>query len=201
LQLFATDPADEGDAMSWRNSDTDWSTPIKLLHWLLALAVIAIAALGIYMKYGDASAVGKIRLYALHKSLGLTVLALALLRLAIRIVDRRRPLSPPMPRWQHAAATVSHVLLYLVLIGMPLTGWLYNSASGFPLQWFGRLQVPALAARDPELKALAGGLHAAGLWLLVAVVALHAGAALRHHFVDRDNVLRSMLPRLGRPRA
>lgn len=185
--------------MNWRNTDTDWSTPIKLLHWLLGLAVIAIAALGLYMKYGDASAVEKIRLYALHKSLGLTVLALALLRLTIRLLDRRRPLPPPaMPRWQHVAATASHVLLYVLLIGMPLTGWLYNSASGFPLQWFGQLQVPALAARDPQLKALAGGLHFAGLWLLVLVVAAHAGAALRHHFVDRDNVLRSMLPRFRR---
>lgn len=187
--------------MSWRNSDTDWSTPIKLLHWLLAVGVIGMAVLGLSMKYGDASTVEKIRLYALHKSIGLTLLALALVRLAIRLVDRRIPASPPMPRWQHVAATASHVMLYVLLIGMPMTGWLYNSASGFPLRWFGWLQVPALAGRDPELKALAGGLHFAGLWLLVLVVAIHAGAALRHHFIDRDNVLRSMLPRFRRPRA
>lgn len=185
--------------MALRNSPTDWSTPIKILHWLLAIGVIAMAAFGLMIKYGDFSPVERIRLYALHKSTGLTILVLALLRLLIRLVDRRRPELPPMPRWQHLGASFSHVALYVVLIGMPLSGWLYNSASGFPLQWFGWFQVPAIAGRSEELKALAGGLHFAGLCLLVVVLLMHAGAALKHHFIDRDNVLRSMLPRFRRP--
>lgn len=184
--------------MSWRNTDTDWSTPIKVLHWLLAITVIAMAVFGLMMKYGDFSPVQRIRLYALHKSVGLTVLALVALRLVIRLVDRRRPLLPPMPGWQRALATTTHVLLYVVLIGMPLSGWLYNSASGFPLQWFGLAQVPALAERSGELKALAGTLHFTGLLLLILLLLVHAGAALRHHFIDRDGVLRSMLPRFRR---
>lgn len=184
--------------MALRNTEFDWSTPIKLLHWLLAIAVIGMAVLGLWMKYGDLAPVQRIRLYNLHKSIGLTILALALLRLLIRLVDRRRPRMPPMPRWQRVSATVSHVALYVVLIGMPLTGWLYNSASGFPLQWFGQFSVPALSGRDAELKALAGGLHFAGLCLLAAVLTVHAGAALKHHFIDRDDVLRSMLPRFRR---
>lgn len=184
--------------MTWRNSHAEWGTPIKTLHWLLAIAVISMAVFGLLMKYGDFSPVQRIRMYNLHKSIGLTILALVLLRLAIRLFDRRRPAPPPMPRWQHLAATVSHVLLYVVLIGMPLTGWLYNSASGFPLQWFGQFSVPALSGRDAELKALAGGLHFAGLCLLAALLCVHAGAALKHHFIDRDHVLRSMLPRFRR---
>ena len=152
--------------MAWRNTPVDWSTPIKTLHWLLAVGVVGMAIFG----------------------------------LLIRVVDRRRPSLPPMPRWQHVGATVSHVLLYVILIGMPLSGWLYNSASGFPLQWFGQFQVPALTGRDPELKGLAGSLHFAGLFLLVAVLAAHAGAAIKHHFIDRDNVLKSMLPRFRRSR-
>lgn len=184
--------------MSWRNTDLDWSTPIKLLHWLLALAVIAMAIMGLVMKYGDFTPIERIRLYTLHKSVGLTVLVLALLRLSIRLVDRRRPLLPAMPRWQHIASTVSHVALYVVLIGMPITGWLYNSASGFPLQWFGQFKVPALVERSADLKALAGSLHFAGLILLGIVLFLHAAAAIQHHFVHRDNVLRSMLPRFRR---
>lgn len=186
--------------MSWRNTAQDWSTTIKLLHWLLALAVIAMAVMGLVMKYGDFTPVERIRLYTLHKSVGLTILVLALLRLLIRLLDRGRPLLPPMPRWQHLAASFSHVALYVVLIGMPLTGWLYNSASGFPLQWFGQFKVPALVERSAELKALAGGLHFAGLIVLVIVLLMHAGAALQHHFVNRDNVLRSMLPRSRRSR-
>lgn len=185
--------------MAWRNSATDWSTIIKLLHWLLAITVIAMAILGLTMKYGDLAPVQRIRLYALHKSIGLTVLALALLRLAIRLVDRNRPLLPPMPGWQRAGAHFSHVALYLALIGIPLTGWLFNSAAGFPLQWFGQFQVPALAGRDQDLKELAGDLHLAGVILLGVVLLLHVGAALQHHFVHRDNVLRSMLPRFRRP--
>lgn len=184
--------------MSWRTTPTDWSTPIKLLHWLLAIAVIGMAIFGLLMKYGDFSPVQRIRMYNLHKSVGLTILVLVMLRLAIRLLDRRRPLPPPMPRWQRLAATSSHALLYVVLIGMPMTGWLYNSASGFPLQWFGQFSIPALSGRDAELKALAGGLHFAGLCLLASVLTVHAGAALKHHFVDRDNVLRSMLPRFRR---
>lgn len=186
--------------MSWRNTDRDWSTPIKLLHWLLGLAVIAMAVMGLVMKYGDFTPVERIRLYALHKSVGLTILALALLRLLIRVLDRRRPLLPPMPRWQHAASVASHVALYGVLIGMPITGWLYNSASGFPLQWFAQFKVPALVERSAEIKALAGSLHFAGLIVLGIVLLVHAGAAIQHHFVHRDNVLRSMLPRFRRNR-
>lgn len=185
--------------MSWRSTERDWSTPIKTLHWLLAIAVIGMAAFGLAMKYGDFSPVERIRLYAVHKSVGLTVLALALLRLAIRLVDRRRPRLPPMPAWQRISAAFTHVALYVVLIGMPLSGWLYNSAAGFPLQWFGLFQVPALAGRDAELKALAGSLHFLGLLLLVLVLAIHAGAALRHHYIERDGVLKSMLPRFRRP--
>ncbi len=185
--------------MSLRNTDTDWSTPIKLLHWLLAIGVIAMAIFGLVMKYGDFTLVEKVRLYAVHKSVGLTILVLALLRLAIRLVDWRRPELPPMPRWQHWGSVFSHIALYVVLIGMPLSGWLFNSASGFPLQWFELFQVPALAARDSGLKELAGALHFYGLILLVLVLILHAGAALKHHFIDRDGVLRSMLPRFKRP--
>ena len=187
--------------MLWRNSSTDWGTPIKILHWLLAIAVIGMAIFGLLIKYGDFSPVERIRLYALHKSTGLTILVLALLRLGIRVIDRRRPELPPMPRWQHVGATTSHVLLYVVLIGMPLSGWLYNSAAGFPLQWFGQFQVPSLVDRSEELKMLAGSLHFAGLCLLVVLLMAHVSAALKHHFIDRDNVLKSMLPRFRRSRS
>ena len=186
--------------MSLRNTAHDWSTPIKVLHWLLALAVVAMAIMGLVMKYGDFAPVERIRLYALHKSVGLTILVLAVLRLLIRLLDRGRPVLPPMPRWQHLAATFSHVALYVVLIGMPLTGWLYNSASGFPLQWFSQFKVPALVERSTELKALAGSLHFAGFIVLAIVLLMHVGAAIQHHFIHRDNVLRSMLPRPRRNR-
>jgi cytochrome b561 len=185
--------------MALRNDERSWSTPIKTLHWLIALLVIALGALGLYMK-GLPNSPAKIQFYALHKSLGLTVLALVALRILVRVSDRRPPHPPTLPAWQRVAAESVHVLLYLALIAMPLSGWLFNSAANFPLKWFGVLSLPALSGPDPELKALARAAHFWLFWCIVALFVVHVGAALRHHFVDRDDVLRRMLP-FGRARA
>lgn len=172
-----------------------WGSVMKALHWLVALAVIALAIVGWWMK-GLPVSPDKVKVYALHKSVGLTVLALVLVRLAWRtLVDRRRPPLPPgMPHAQRFAAHASHVLLYLALLAMALSGWLFNSAANFPLRWFGLFSVPSLSAPDPELKALAGAAHWWLFWVIAAVFAVHAGAALWHHFARRDDVLLRMLP-------
>ena len=136
----------------------------------------------------------KVKVFALHKSIGLTVLALVLLRLAWRL-GQRTPREPPGPRWQRVAARISHVLLYLLLLALPLSGWLFNSAANFPLSWFGLVRVPSLThGYEPALKALAHGAHEFLFWLLAVLVAVHAAAALWHHFGQRDDVLRRMLP-------
>lgn len=178
-------------SLSTRNN---WGGVVKALHWLIALGVIGLATVGWTMK-GMPNSPDKIQIYALHKSIGLTLFALVLVRLAWRLfVDTRPELPATMPRWERRAAAVSHVLLYVVLLAMPLSGWLFNSAANFPLKWFKLFSVPSLSGPDPALKAFAGLAHLTIFWLIAALVTIHVAAALKHHFIDRDNVLTRMLP-------
>ncbi|MCE5231967.1 MAG: cytochrome b [Mizugakiibacter sp.] len=180
--------------MPLRSSDARWGALAQFFHWTVALLIVAQGAIGLSM-VEMATTPAKVKVYALHKSIGLTVLALALLRLAWRAADRRPADPPAMPRWQVRASRLTHAALYALILAIPLSGWLFNSAANFPLSWFGLLHVPSLTAgADPALKALARGTHEALFWILAAVLALHVGAALKHHLADRDDVLARMLP-------
>lgn len=184
--------------MSLRNTADRWGPVSQLLHWTVVMLVVALAGLGLYMVELPNNP-QKIRLYALHKSLGLTVLGLMAIRLAWRAhAGTPRPVSGT-PRWQERIAALTHGALYLLLFAMPLTGWLFNSAAGFPLQWFGMVNLPRIAAADPDLRELAKLLHEGGFWLLLALVVVHAGAAFYHHLFLHDATLARMLPR-RRPR-
>lgn len=140
----------------------------------------------------------KVRIYSLHKSIGLTLLALVVVRLLWRLRERR-PELPPMAAWQRRVAGAVHLGLYALMFLIPLSGWLYNSLAGFPLQWFHLFNLPSLHASNPTLKPIGRDLHETLAWVLVALVAGHAAAALKHHFFDRDWTLHLMLPWL-RPR-
>jgi cytochrome b561 len=175
-----------------------WGAIARLFHWGMLVLLAGIFPLGLYMADLPLSR-QKLKLYALHKSIGLTLLALAALRLLWR-AGQRRPTLPAMPAWQQRAATAMHVALYALMFLVPLAGWLFNSAAGFPLQWFGQVNLPALAAANPGLKSLAHELHEVGAWTLAAFVALHAAAALKHHFIDRDRTLALMTPGVKAPR-
>lgn len=178
-------------------SPPSWNRTTQALHWLLALLIIGMGIVGLNMTLMDPS-MAKLKVYALHKSVGITVLVLVALRLLWRIAHRDPP-PLPLPRWQHRAAAAMHGLLYLLMFVLPLSGWLYNSAANFPLQWFGAFQLPSLWHYDPALKARAHAVHEFGFWLLLALVAAHAAAAVWHHVVARDETLRRMLPGLPPP--
>lgn len=186
--------------MGLRNTDTAWGSVSMALHWLIVLLVLATAVLGLVMGEMRFSPT-KVQAFALHKSLGLTVLALMVLRLAWRLVGGRPAALADSARWQSATAEVTHWLLYAALFAMPLSGWLYNSASNFPLRWFGLFTVPPLTGRDQDIKEFAHDAHEMLFWVIVVLVLLHAGAALWHHMVRRDETLDRMLPaRLRRAR-
>ena len=172
-----------------------WGVVSQLFHWISALLIVALGALGLYMTELD-SPVERIRFYALHKSLGITLLALVLLRLLWRFVQRARAPAPiaGVSPWMRRAAGTGHTLLYAMMIAMPLTGWLLNSASGYPLQWFGQFNLPAIAGKDHGLHELAEELHELGFWILVVLVAGHVLAALYHHVFLGDGTLHRMLP-------
>lgn len=186
--------------MILRNTARRWGPVSQLLHWLVVALILTTGVLGLVM--GDMrNSPTKIEIYALHKSLGLTILALAILRLAWRWYAGA-PLPPSAsPRWQHRFAAFTHWLLYGLLFAMPLSGWTFNSAAGYPLQWFKLFNLPALVARDVELRQIARDVHEWLFLLLLAVAVLHAAAAWYHHRVLRDDTLRRMLPRLGRRQA
>ncbi|MBW3550752.1 MAG: cytochrome b [Proteobacteria bacterium] len=180
--------------MSWKNSAERWGPISQLLHWAIVLLLVAIATIGLVM--GDMpNTPRKIEVYALHKSLGLTLLALTVLRLGWRLYAGAPPPVPGTARWQRHAARLSHAALYLMLLAMPLTGWLFNSAAGYRLQWFGLFNLPALAGRDEALRATALALHNNGFWLLLALVLAHTAAAFHHHVFLQDATLSRMLPR------
>ena len=165
----------------------------KLLHWLIALAVIILICVGWYMADLRPSP-DKIRLYVTHKSLGLTVLALMTIRALWRLSHQPPPLPQTIPAWQRSASMFSHLLLYVMLFMMPLSGWLMNSASGFPAKWFGLFKVPNLIARDSSALELWQDVHFYSAWILMTLIFVHIAAALKHHFIDRDSVLLRMLP-------
>jgi cytochrome b561 len=190
-----------------------------VLHWAIALAIAGMIGLGWWMTDAikdPAQASAAFKAYQLHKSIGLTILVLSLVRLAWRFTHSFPPLPAHMPGWEQAAARASHLLLYAVMLLMPLTGWLYVSAGwnstmnmpfAAPTIWFGQFEwphLPGLAdASDATRSNVAGAamaVHANLAWGAVALIALHAAAALKHHFLDRDSVLASMVPLL-RPRA
>jgi len=178
--------------MSLRSDGRQWGSAAKFFHWVVALGILGNGVWGLLMT-GMAPSISKINIYALHKSIGLTVLALFALRLAWRLYDGAPP-DEPMPRWQRNVAHATHALLYLFILAMPLSGWLFNSLHGYPLQWFKLFNLPALAAKNDELSHLAGEIHEWLFYLLLLVLVGHVGAALKHHFFDQDNVLRRMLP-------
>ena len=183
--------------MSLRSNDRQWGSIAKFFHWIIALAILGNGTFGLLMDLA-ASPMQKINWLALHKSIGLTVLALVLLRILWRWRDGRPP-EEPAPRWQQWGARAVHGMLYVLIVAMPLSGWWFNSVSGKPLQWFKQFNLPALAEKNDELRHFAHGMHEYLFWFLILVLVAHVGAALKHHVFDNDNVLRRMLP-FGRPR-
>ena len=185
-----------------------------VLHWLIAAAILGNIALGWWMRRAvEASATRALAVEAfqLHKSIGLTVLILSLLRLAWRLGHPPPALPAAMPLWERAAARATHALFYVLMIALPLTGWLYVSAQwrgDTPLQvptlWFGLFEVPHLFGLNEQTRAFREtwaattvDLHTWLAWSTAALAALHVGAALKHQWIDRDAVLTHMLPRPG----
>lgn len=180
--------------MNLKNTPTRWGGVSQFLHWLIVLLIIGQGVVGLTM--GDLpNGPSKIQVYALHKSFGLTVLALVVLRVLWRLYAGAPAPVPGTPTWQARIASLTHWALYALLFAVPISGWVLNSAAGFPLQYFGLFNLPALAGRDHDLHELAENAHETLFWILVALALLHAAAAFYHHVFLRDATLARMLPR------
>jgi cytochrome b561 len=140
----------------------------------------------------------KLKLYSWHKWAGVTIFLCVLLRLLWRLLHRPPELPAGMPAWQRKAAEATHVLLYLLMVAVPLSGWLMSSAKGFQTVWFGMVPLPDLLDKNKELGDLLQEVHEVLNFTMAGLVLAHLGAALKHHFIDRDDVLVRMAPFLGR---
>lgn len=179
--------------MAIRNTPARWGSVAQLLHWLIVVLIIAqviLANLAEDLPIG----VRKLAMYARHKSVGITILGLAVLRLLWRWANPTPDLPSTLRPYERALATLTHVGLYVLLFAMPLTGWMMTSARGFPVSWFGFLQLPDFVPKNDALYNAMKETHDTLALALYAIVFLHVAAALKHHFILRDDVLRRMLP-------
>ena len=165
----------------------------KTLHWLMAILLFGLLALGFYMHDLPLSP-DKLKLYSWHKWAGVTAFLLVAFRLLWRVTHRPPALPDSMPKIMQFAAHAGHLLLYVLMIAIPLSGWLMSSAKGFQTVWFGILPLPDLLSKDKALGDLLAQAHLILNLAFVAILAGHIGAALKHHFIDRDDILTRMLP-------
>ena len=173
--------------------NTRYTTTAIVLHWLMALLLFVVFPLGLYMHDLKLSP-AKLQLYSYHKWIGITLLLLALLRILWRITHTPPPLPVTMPRWQLLGSGAVHQLFYLLMLAVPLSGWLMSSAKGVQTVWFGILPLPDLLEKDKALGNLLSSVHESLNYLLLLLVVAHIAAALKHRYVDRDEVMARMLP-------
>ncbi|MEO8308361.1 MAG: cytochrome b/b6 domain-containing protein [Pseudomonadota bacterium] len=179
---------------TWKNTPLRWGSVSKLFHWVIVALIITQFVLA-NMAEDLPLGMAKLATLARHKSVGITILALAVLRLLWRLYNRN---SPPLPAdlkpYQRGLAHLTHYGLYLLLFAMPLSGWMMSSAKNYPVSWFGMFTLPNLVPPDEGVFALMKSTHGVLAGTLVVIATLHVLAALYHHFMKKDDVLRRMLP-------
>jgi len=169
-----------------------YSGPAIALHWLLGLAILGSFIVGVYMSDLPVSP-QRLKLYNWHKWAGICILALSAVRLLWRLTHRP-PEDVPMPAWQRRASHAVHIALYVLFFAVPLAGWAYSSAAGFPIVVFGVLPLPDFVPANKELAEAIKPLHKILAFTMAALVLAHVAAALKHHFIDRDGLLHRMRP-------
>ena len=163
------------------------------LHWLIGLMIVTSLGVGLYMVRLSLSP-DKLRLYSWHKWAGVTIFMLVLVRSLWRLTHPAPPLPDDVPVWQRKVAEATHYALYALMIVIPLTGWLMSSAKGFQTVYFGVVPIPDLLAKNEGLGETLALVHRYLNYTMIGLVIAHIAAALKHHFIDKDDILRRMLP-------
>ncbi|HEV8017673.1 MAG TPA: cytochrome b [Steroidobacteraceae bacterium] len=179
--------------MALKNTTRRWGAVAQLLHWLIVLFIITQFTLATMFDDLPAGA-RKLTLLARHKSVGITILMLALVRLGWRWANPIPALPDTLKPYERRLAKFTHGLLYVLLFAVPLAGWTMSSARGFPVSWFGLFTLPDLVPKNKGLYEVLVDTHAYLAWTLGVVAIIHLLAALKHHFVLKDDVFRRMLP-------
>lgn len=175
-----------------KNTKTQYGLVAKSLHWTMALLIIGMLALGLYMSYLPISEL-KLQLYGIHKEFGLLILLLVMFRITWRIGNIVPLLPNTIPPWQKFVANAVHGMLYGFMFAMPITGWMLTSAAGLPPSFFGLFVLPPLLSPNMDTMNILIQIHTWLAYGLMATFGAHVGAALKHHFIDKDDVLRRML--------
>ncbi len=180
-----------------RNSYDAWGSVAKFLHWSMLALIVMQVALGWAAELWRLSPT-KLDLFIWHKSTGILLLLLALIRIAWRIVNPSPRAPAKLSGWERVAASASHIALYILIVAIPVSGWVVNSAANIPLNVFWLFALPDITAPSKSLAELAARVHF-GLYVTLSILlCLHIGAALWHHFVRRDDVLVRLLPGVHR---
>lgn len=170
-----------------------YSTTSIVLHWLIALLIIAAFAMGWYMSDLKISPT-KLKLYSWHKWLGVSIFGLVALRLLIRLIKGAPDYPDTMQNWEKQLSNAMHSILYVLMIAVPFSGYLYTYAAGFPVVYLGLIELPAIIAPHPEWKEGLKELHEILTMGMLVLVGLHFAAALKHHLINKDGILQRMLP-------
>ena len=178
--------------MTLRNTTRRWGAIAQLFHWLIVALILV--QLWLALRADELTGMGKLRELARHKSVGITILMLVILRLLWRSRNPHPPLPDNLKPYERSLARLTHGALYTLLFAIPLSGWTMSSARGFPVSWFGFLQLPDLVPKNHTLYEWLVMTHVTLVCVLAVIVALHVAGALKHHFVHKDDVLRRMLP-------
>jgi len=181
------------DKLAWRNSAHRYGLVAQALHWAVVTGIV-VQFIWSWRIEETESIRQQFALVNQHKSIGMTVLMLVLVRIGWRLFNRPPAWPASMRGWERLAAGATHWALYALILAMPLSGWAYSSAAGYGAEFFGLVEIPDFVPQGERLEDGLGTLHE---WLgraILAVAGIHAAAALRHHFVLRDDVLKRMLP-------
>lgn len=179
--------------MSVKNTRESYGSIAKSFHWLIAVIVIGMLAVGLYMDSMDASPL-KFKLYGWHKSIGFILIWLVALRLAWRLYNVQPAPHANHKPWERVLARIIHFLLYAGIILMPMSGWLMSSADSIPDPLVYGIDLPQIIEPNQDLKRLFGRIHYYTGWGLIGLIALHFSGAMKHHIIDKDSTLRRMLP-------
>ena len=178
--------------MIWRNTAERYGLVAQSFHWVVGVLVLGMLGLGLYMDSLEPTPQA-FQLYAFHKSLGIVVLTLPVLRLLWKLSNGGPLALPTHAPWHAILPKLTHFFLYFSIIAMPLSGWVMTSAKNFPVNVFGLFTLPAIVGPNPDLAGAAVQFHGVVAWMLIGAIALHVAGALKHHVIDKDSTLRRMI--------
>ena len=178
--------------MRWGNSATHWGLFSRLLHWFTAVAVLFMLGLGFTMINMRLSPM-KLEMFIVHKSIGMLLLVIICIRVVWRLLNPAPRPSSHLSKSQRKLVFLGQLLMYVLLFAIPVSGWVINSASNFPLQWFGLFEIPPITNPSIAVEDYAKTVHFVLICILASVVIMHVTAALHHHWIKRNDILKRML--------